>query len=117
MAADISPLVLYLLQLYIIYVLFSFTGKYSHILTDIFWVVALVVFVIIAIATHGSSCLHFNTIFIVSVTGFPLAYLPIYLFCRLRDEYLLRERHNTYRDQTLTTSNNENDITITFTFF
>jgi hypothetical protein len=59
--AHISPLVSYMLHLYVIYELFSFTGKYSHILKDIFWVIALFVFIIIAIVARGSTCLYYNT--------------------------------------------------------
>jgi hypothetical protein len=117
MAGHILPLVVYAQELYLFYNLVSFTGKYSHIFTDIFWIIALVIFVILAIAVHGSSCFHYYTIFIMSTTGLSLAMVPLYLFCRVRDQYLLRAGHDTDPDQRLTTDNHEHDITITITVF
>lgn len=69
MIGHILPLVPYALQLYLLQKLFSFTGNYSHILTDIFWLVALFVLVIIAICVHGSSCLYYYTSFIIFLTS------------------------------------------------
>jgi hypothetical protein len=117
MAGHILPLIVYAQVLYLFYNLVSFTGKYRHIFTDIFWIIALVIFVILAIAVHGGSCFHYYTIFIMSVTGLSLAMVPLYLFCRVRDQYLLRARRDTDPDQRLTTNNHEHDITITFTLF
>jgi hypothetical protein len=116
MIGHILPLVIYALQLYLIYKLVSVTGKYSHILTDIFWIIALVVFVIIAIAVHGSSCFHFYSVLIICSTSILLVALVFYLFGRVRDQHLSPTIH-TYRDQRLTTTNHESECVITITLF
>jgi hypothetical protein len=117
MAGHIVPLVIYAQVLYLFYKLVSFTGKYRHIFTDIFWIIALVIFVILAIAVHGSSCFHYNTVLIMSATGGSLAMVPFCLYAHIRDQYLLRAGRDTNPDQRLTTNNHEHDITITFTLF
>ena len=117
MAGHVLPLVVYAEVLYLFYNLVSFTGKYRHIFTDIFWIIALVIFVILAVAVHGSSCLHYYTIFIISTISVLLAFVPFHLYCRVRDQYLLRARHDANQDQRLTTDDHEHDITITCTFF
>lgn len=61
MIAPILPLVSYVLQLYVIYKVFSFTGRYSHIFRDICWTIALFLFIIIAIGVRGSTCLFYDT--------------------------------------------------------
>jgi hypothetical protein len=110
MAADISPLVLYLLQLYIIYVLFSFTGKYSHILTDIFWVIALFVFIIIAITVHGGTCLYYKTSWTLILSGHFLLVMAVYLYVRSTMKYSSRRRRKMYRKRRLEKNNNNCEI-------
>lgn len=117
MAGHVLPLIIYGQALYLFYNLVSFTGKYRHILTDIFWIIALVIFVIIAIAVHGSSCSQYYTAFIISITGVLLGMVPLYLFCRVKDQYMLRATGNTNPDQRPSTDNSEHDLTITFTLF
>lgn len=117
MVGHVLPLVVYAEVLYLFYNLVSFTGKHRHIFTDIFWAIALVIFVTLAIAVHGSSCFHYYTIFITSTTGTLLAMVPLYLFSRIRNQHLSRARHNTNPGQQLTTNNHPDDITITFTLF
>ena len=69
MTGHIAPLLFYVLHLYLIYELFSCTGKYSRIIKDIFWIVALFIFVIVAIGVHGSSHLNFEITRVVCVTS------------------------------------------------
>lgn len=94
MAGHILPLLLYVLQLYFIYKLVSITGKYSYILTDIFWIIVLFIFVVIAIDVQGSSCLHLYTDIVVSFTGYLVGCFVLLLWaysfspdspCRRRD--------------------------------
>ncbi len=101
MAAHILPLVSYLLQLYLIYELFSFTGNYSHILTDIFWIVALFVFVIIGIGVHGSSRLHSYTTSVICMTGMVTFGFVTSLVIFSGRHYPSCQRRNIYRDQRL----------------
>jgi hypothetical protein len=101
MTAHILPLVSYVLQLYIIYEVFSFSGNYSHIFTDIFWVVALVVFIIVAIGVHGSSCFYSNTIMVICMTGISMFGFVYSLVIFGRTEDFSCERRNNYRDQRL----------------
>jgi hypothetical protein len=113
MTGHILPLVAYALQIYLISQLFSFTGKYSHILTDIFWVVALLVFIMIAIAFHGSGCLYLYTWFIMCLTDFLLFALVFYLLSCSDRQHISCENHNTYRNQGLPTNNQDRETTIT----
>lgn len=113
----ICPLIIYVLQMYLIYNLVSFKGKYGHIFADICWIIALVIFIIIAIAAHGSDCFHYRMVLIISATGICLMQLPTYLSFRVREQYRLRERFYTSPDQQLTTSNHEQDITLEITLF
>ena len=106
MAAAISSLVSYLLQLYIICVLFSFTGKYSHTLTDIFWVIALLVFIIIAIGVHGGTCLYGNTIWTLIFSGHILLSIALYLYVRRTMKYYPRRHRKTNRKRRLVKKNN-----------
>jgi hypothetical protein len=111
MTGHILPLVSYALQLYLIYELFSFTGKYSHILTDIFWIAALLVFVFIAIGVHGSSCLHRDTSYIILLTGMLIFGFVMYLTLNSDSEYPSRRHGTTYLDQRVAT-NNDDDKTM-----
>jgi hypothetical protein len=111
MTGHILPLVSYALQLYLIYELFSFTGKYSHILTDIFWIAALLVFIFIAIAVHGSSCLHRDTSYIILLTGMLIFGFVMYLTLNSDTEYPSRRHRNTYPDQRVAT-NKDDDKTM-----
>jgi len=112
MTAHILPLVSYMLQLYFIYELFSIKGSYSHILTDIFWIVALFVFVIIAIGVHGSTCLHALTNDIIYMTGVAMFGFVMFLHFYSDEYYSSYERRNTYRYQRLV-KNNYDDETMT----
>ena len=80
-AAFVSALISYILQLYMIHKLFSITGKHNYILTDLFWVTALFIFVVTTVGIQGSSCLHLYTDTVVSVTGYFIFGYVMLLFC------------------------------------
>jgi hypothetical protein len=110
------PLVSYALQIYGISTLFSFTGYYSQLLTDIFWVIALFVFVIIAIGAHGSSCLHFYTSFIIVAIGLLMAGFLMFLVKRSHHHNSSKKSNSTSRHKrVLVTNNQERETTITIT--
>jgi hypothetical protein len=110
MTAHILPLVSYVLQLYLIYELVSFTGKYSHILTDMFWIVALVIFIIIAIGVHGSSCFHSVTSVVICMIGMAMFGFVISLMIFSGDLYSSNKRRNTYRHQRLLKTNHDREV-------
>ena len=110
MTAHISPLVSYVLQLYIIYELFLFKGKYSHILTNIFWVIVLFVFIIIAIAAHGSTCLYNNTSVTLTASGYLLLVIAFGLYVRSNMKYSSLGRGKIYRKRRLVKNNNKCEI-------
>ena len=82
MAGHVLPLLSYVLQLYLIYKLVSITGKYSYILTEVFWVTALFIFVIITVAIQGGSCLHFYTDVTISFTGYVISWSVVFLWLK-----------------------------------
>jgi hypothetical protein len=88
--APISPLVSYVMQLYIIYKLFSFTEKSSHILRDICWVIALFGSIIIAIGARGSTCLYYRTSEFLFHSGICLYAIFLCLFILTDIKYRLR---------------------------
>jgi hypothetical protein len=111
-AAHILPLVSYVWQLYIIYKLFSFTGRYSHILRHISWAIALFVFIIIAIGTRGNTCLYYNTsdtlilscIFVFAINFVLFAYNDTKYRARADDETCQKKRfmENNHKCKNLT---------------
>ncbi len=113
MAGHIWPLVPYALQLYLLHKFFSFTGKYSHILTDIFWVAALFVLVIIAIFVYGSSCLYFYTCVMIFITSGFLYGFVFHHLSQSKRKSSSRQGHNTYRNRTIGKNNDDRKITIT----
>jgi hypothetical protein len=116
MAGRLLPLVSYALQIYGISTLFSFTGYYSQLLTDIFWIIALFIFVVIAIGVHGSSCLHFYTSFIITAIGILMTCFLMYLVKRSHGHNSVYERRKTYRhERVVVTNNQERKTTITIT--
>ncbi len=116
MAGRLLPLVSYALQIYGISTLFSFTGYYSQLLTDIFWIIALFIFVVIAIGVHGSSCLHFYTSFIITAIGTLMTCFLMYLVKLSHGHNSVYERRKTYRhERVVVTNNQERKTTITIT--
>ena len=110
MTAHISAIVSSVLQLYIIYELFPFIGKYSHILKIVFWVIALFVFIIIAIALHGSTCLYYNTSETLILSSRLLCVIAIGLYLRSSMKCCSRERRKTHRKRRLVKNNNNCEI-------
>ena len=78
MVGHILPLVSYALQVYLIYELFSFTDICNYNCIDVFWFTVLVILAMIAIAVHGSSCLHFYTCMIICFTSVCLSSCVFY---------------------------------------
>lgn len=102
-SAHIMPLISYVIQLFIIYRCVSITGKYSRILTDLFWITTLVVFVVIGITVHGSDCVHNNTATILGVSSVLISGTFYVVFCYSLHEQHLNAHRNTSRDQRLET--------------
>lgn len=76
MVTHVLPLVIYVLELYFVYQMFSFTGNYKHMLTDIFWAASMFIFIFLLIGIHGSNDLRELTTIIISIPG---AYLSFYI--------------------------------------
>ena len=95
MGSHILPPISFVLQLYVIYDLFSFSsaGGYWNILLGILWLIALFVFIIVAIRMHGISCLYFSINWIVGSSSLFLLLPIVYLVVR-RD---MEERSRGYR--------------------
>ena len=104
-SAHIMPLISYVIQLFIIYRCVSITGKYSRILTDLFWIITLVVFVVIGIAVHGSGCAHNKTVTVLGLSSVLIAGTFFVAFCYSLHEQQLYVRQNPSRDQRLETIN------------
>jgi hypothetical protein len=105
MTGHILPLVSYWLQLYLIYDFFSFADVYNYNLTEVFWTAFYVIFVIIAIAVHGSSCLHFYTCMIICSTGVCLSGFVFYQFVHCNRKYFSRKIHDVSENQRLVINN------------
>lgn len=104
MIGHILPLVFYALQIYTISLLFSFTGHGSNFRTDIFWIVALLVFIIIAVAAHGSTCLQTTANAIVNAAGLAFIMFIAHLSKRAHDLTAARESNNTDREKRVLTA-------------
>ena len=76
MVTHVLPLVIYVLELYFVYQMFSFTGNYKHMLTDIFWAASMFIFIYLLIDIHGTSLLHQFITAIISLSG---AYVSFYI--------------------------------------
>lgn len=109
--AHIWPLVAYILQIYVIYNL-PFIKKYTHILKDIFWIIAFVIFIIIAIGAVGSTCLYYKTSETVGYVGVFLYFIVVGLLVRSYIKDPSCGYHNIDQDKKLTTDNdNRENIT------
>lgn len=117
MAGHILPVVSFLLQLYITYEIFIFTGNYRHILRDIFWIIAVFVFIIIAMGACGSSRLYHYTSLIGCVTGFFLFCIFMYLIDVNDYRDSPYEHRNIDRDQRLVINNDDHEILISVTVY
>jgi hypothetical protein len=107
MTGHIAPLLSCVLQLYLIYELFSCTGKYSRILKDIFWIAALFVFVIVAIGVHGSSYLNYKTNLAICVTDIVMFGCVTFLAIASDDHRSPYKRGNIAPNQKLKTNNDD----------
>jgi hypothetical protein len=101
----ILPLVSYLFQLYLIHEFFSFADIYNYNFTGVFWTAFFVIFVIIAIAVHGSSCLHFYTCMIICSTGVCLSGCVFYQLFYCNRKYFSRKIHDVSESQRLVINN------------
>lgn len=107
MAAHILPLVSYVLQLYLISKLFWFIGKYRHILTDIFWIVAIIIFIFIATAAHGSNCLRDSMSTIICLVGTFVSGFAYHLIQYYENNFSFRKHHQICRKQRLVIDNHD----------
>jgi hypothetical protein len=110
MIAPISPLVSYVLQLYVIYKVFSFTGRYSHIFRDICWIIALFLFIIIAIGVMGSTCLFYNTTSALFLSGFSLFAITFSIFVYKDTKYRADVAAEARQKQRLVENNHKCNI-------
>jgi len=110
MTAHILPVISCVLQLYLIYELFSVTGNYSHILRDIFWIIGLFIFIIIAIFTQGNTCLYFKTSDTLFTSGCFLSVIVCWLFLHGEIYYSSRKRGKTYRKRRLVKNNHNREM-------
>lgn len=113
MTGHILPLVSYVLQFYLIHEFFSFTRDYSCSLSELSEVIAFIVFITIGISVHGSSCSHFYTCMVISITGM---FLSGFVFSQLFDrqyQYILCKIYDTFQDQRLSTKKGNREIRIT----
>jgi hypothetical protein len=91
-------------------------GYYRNLLTDIFWLVALFIFVIIAICVYGSSCLHYYTSIAVALIGLSVGMYFMYLIKLSHEHKPVHEMRKTYRhEREVITNNQEHKTTITIT--
>ena len=78
----ILPPISFVVQLYVIYDLFSSTGGYWRIFLSTIWLAVLFVFIMINIGTYALSCLYFSINWTVSSSGaaalFAIGYLIIH---------------------------------------
>jgi hypothetical protein len=113
MTGHILPLISYALQLHIISKFFSLKGIHSHILTDVFWVIALFAFIVAAIGVHGSSCLHSATDAIILTAGVLLCIFVIMLMHLRHSQNSSHETDNICRHQRVVMTKNDCEIVIT----
>lgn len=65
----VLPLVSFLGQIYLIRMLFSFTGDQRHLVTYTLWILSIFIFIAITIGIHWSSCYHAYVSYIIFVTA------------------------------------------------
>lgn len=113
-AGHILPLVSYILQIYTISILFSFTGYRSELFTDMFWVITLVAFIIIAIVVRGSSCLQCYSSLGINISGLLLTLFLLRLVKRAHDLTAARQRNDRPHQERVVfaTPNQEPQVTI-----
>jgi hypothetical protein len=95
--AHILPPISYMLQLHTIYDLCSFRGEWRYILRSISWIIALFIFIIIAIGTHGTTCLYYHTTQIVCISGLFLSGVVLVIHYYDYNKYVTYKRHRTCR--------------------
>jgi len=110
MSGHILPPLSFVLQIYIIYKLFSLTGNLSRIQTNLFWFAALLVFMITAVTAQGNSCLHFYTSEIALYSDFLLFLVVYYLVIHATWEYPSHTRYKTYRKRRLVKKNHNRQM-------
>ncbi|UJR37729.1 hypothetical protein I4U23_030424 [Adineta vaga] len=108
-AAHISPLVLYVLQIYIIFEVCSIVGKYSHLLRCLLHLLIFILFVLVAIGAYDGGCLHADTHIITLVAGVLISGLALGLYVYLREHYSHCELDDIDLDQTPTISNDDHE--------
>lgn len=112
MAGHVLPLVLYILQLYLIRQFFSLKGSNRFIYIDIFRITIFGVFIIVATTTHESSCPRFYTCVTIFLTGICLSGFIFYQIFHTDRKYFSHETHDISQDQGVVTNNQNHETTI-----
>lgn len=99
MIGHVIPLVSYVLQIYGISSLFSLTGRHSGLLTNVFWLFALLIFIIVVIIAHGSTCLQCYGTFALLTTGAILGIFLWHLIMRAHALTASRKNNGTHRQE------------------
>jgi len=110
MAGHILPLVLFVMEVCLIQDLFVLSGKYSHILVNILWLVFFFTFIIIAIAVHGGTCYHLNATYIISIVGCLLGGFVLHLFLPSNKHRFPDENHIAPENTTVPITNHDPEI-------
>jgi hypothetical protein len=105
MIGHILPLVLFVMQVCLTRELFALSGNYSDILGNILWLITLFIFVIIAIAVHGSTCYNDYASNIISVVGCFLGSFVIVLVVVGGRNRSLEETSIAFKHKKVTTIN------------
>lgn len=93
----IFTLISYAVQIYSISKLFFFTGKYSEILTDLFWVIALTLFVLIMLFIQGNPARQSYVVHILFLCASFLYFFSLYLFAKTRPAHIATKHRTTIR--------------------
>lgn len=107
--AHMSPIVSYILQVYIIYEIFSFSEKSNYILRDVFSFVTLFIFTIIVINAHESTCSNYNTSEFLLYSSTFLYGIFLCLFIVSDIKYVTCLRYKTYQKRRLVNNNHNHE--------
>lgn len=111
----ITTIASYGLQLSFIYEFVSFTRKYKHILTNISRLIALFVFIVIAIGVHGSSCVHHDIAFGIQMMGTLISGSVMPLFVYDQERRCSQASHHTSHNQRVVLNDHHPETTIRIT--
>ena len=95
----VVPLVSYVLQICAIHAYFTLLGTYSNVLRRTLWLVALLIFMFVAIGAQDSRCLYDYTSIVMTVTS---GVVIVAFFCSYdgaRKRHIADIRHETNQNQ------------------